>query len=414
MKTRRFMPLVAGIAATAMALTGCSETRLGEESAPSNDGPYRIFFTADMSGPTSSASRSVLAGVKAATEQVNEAGGIGGRQVELIENNDQNDPTMAVSALQEQINSGNRPDMVYPGGSSAVSLSLLPITTREEIFSAGATQSDLLNDPEKFPYHFGTTEPMATYVDALVAELQDKGHQKVAMAFSNDPTGQASESVYREVIETAGLEFTSVGYPTDALNMTPQLEQLRATDPDALVFEGYGTPVQYVIQSLTGMRWDVPAYGTATSSTFPLVDHFSPEQLANILAVQENWAVDDGDVADEMQNFAELAINTPEGSVIADTGIRTPAVAGATVQLARWAAEQTDGDTSAQALAAALTSGIAEDGGDATPWVTDAKGPNPYRYTATNHFPTGSPDVPLFISPGTYNERGFYVPGDVG
>lgn len=97
-----------------------------------------------------------------------------------------------------------------------------------------------------------------------------------------------------------------------------------------------------------------------------------------------------------------------------DTGIRTPAVAGATVQLARWAAEQTDGDTSAQAMAAALTSGIAEDGGDATPWVTDAKGPNPYRYTATNHFPTGSPDVPLFISPGTYNERGFYVPGDVG
>lgn len=408
------MPLVAGIAATAMALVGCSDTRLGEEAATSSDGPYRIFFTADMSGPTSSVSRSVLAGVKAATEQVNESGGISGRQVELIENNDQNDPTMAVSALQEQINSGNRPDMVYPGGSSAVSLSLLPITTREEIFSAGATQSDLLNNPEEFPYHFGTTEPMSTYVDALVNELQDKGHQKVAMAFSNDPTGQASESVYREVIEEAGLDFTSVGYPTDALNMTPQLEQLRANDPDALVFEGYGTPVQYVMQSLTGMRWDVPAYGTATSSAFPLVDHFSPEQLANVLVVQENWAIDDGEVAEEMTAFAERAIATSEGSVVADIGIRTPAVAGATVQLAQWAAEKTDGDTSAKAMAEALTSGIPEDGGEATPWVTDAKGPNPYRYTATNHFPTGSPEVPQFIKPGTYDELGLYVPGAQG
>lgn len=411
MKTTRLLPLVAGIAATALALTGCSDTRLGDDAATSTDGPYRIFFTADMSGPTSSASRAVLAGVKAATEQVNEAGGIGGREVELIENNDQNDPTMAVSALQEQINSGNRPDMVYPGGSSAVSLSLLPITTREEIFSAGATQSDLLNDPEKFPYHFGTTEPLKTYVQALVNELEEKDHQKVAMAFSNDPTGQASESVYREVIEEAGLEFTSVGYPTDALNMTPQLEQLRATDPDALVFEGYGTPVQYLIQSLTGMRWEIPAYGTATSSTFPLVDHFSPEQLASVLVVQENWAVNDGEVAEEMQVFAERSINTPEGSVIAETGIRTPAVAGATMQLARWAAEESDGDTSAQAMADALTSGIPEDGGDATPWVTDAMGPNPYRYTATNHFPAGSPEVPLFVKPGTYDELGLYVPG---
>lgn len=414
MTTRRLMPLVAGIAATAMALAGCGETRLGEEAAASSDGPYRIFFTADMSGPTSSVSRSVLAGVKAATEQVNDAGGIGGRQIELIENNDQNDPTKAVSALQEQISSGNRPDMVYPGGSSAVSLSLLPITTREEIFSAGATQSDLLNNPEEFPYHFGTTEPMATYVDALVNELQDKGHQKVAMAFSNDPTGQASEAVYREVIEAAGLDFTSVGYPTDALNMTPQLEQLRANGPDALVFEGYGTPVQYVMQSLTGMRWDIPAYGTATSSAFPLVDHFSPEQLTNVQVVQENWAIDDGQVAEEMIAFAERAIATPEGAVIADIGIRTPAVAGATVQLAQWAAEKTDGDTSAKAMAEALTSGIAEDGGEATPWVTDAKGPNPYRYTTTNHFPAGSPEVPQFIKPGTYDELGLYVPGAQG
>lgn len=411
MKTRRLKPFIAAIAATSMALAGCSDTRLGEEATASSEGPYRLFFTADMSGPTSSVSRSVLAGVRAATEQVNAAGGIGGRQVELIENNDQNDPTKAVSALQEQINSGNRPDMVYPGGSSAVSLSLLPLTTREQIFSAGATVSGQLNDPEQFPYHFGTPESVATNVQALVKELQDQGLRKVAMVFSNDPTGQASEAQYREGLESAGLEFRSVGYPSDSLDMTPQLEQLRATDPDALVFEGYGAPVQYLIRSLTGMRWDIPAYATTTASAFPLVEHFSPSELENILIIQENWAIEDGEVAEEMSRFAKEAAATPEGAEIAVTGIRTPAVAGATVHLAWWAAEQTDGDTSAQAMADALTSGIPEDGGDATPWVTDAKGPNPYRYSSTNHFPTGSPEVPLFVKPGTYNDIGLYVPG---
>lgn len=137
---------------------------------------------------------------------------------------------------------------------------------------------------------------------------------------------------------------------------------------------------------MTGMRWDIPAYGTATSFTFPLVDHFSPEQLDNVLIVQENWAVEDGEVAGDMLSFAEAAIDTPEGSVVADTGIRTPSVAGATVHLTHWAPEQTEGDTSAQAMADALTNGIPEDGGDATPWVTDAKGPtrlgSPLRTTS--------------------------------
>lgn len=401
--------LAVGALTLPLVLAGCGGQQLGEES--SSDGPYRVFFTADMTGPTATLSRALLSGMKVAVDDVNAAGGIGGREVELIDNNDQNDPTSAVSALQELINSGRTPDMVYPGGSSAVSLSLLPITTREEILTIGGTVASQLNDPEKFPYHFGTAELTDAYVPPFAMIAEKEGFRKVAMIFANNPTGQAAEAAYRDEIEAAGLEFVSVGYQPEALDMTPQLEQLRSQNPDALIFEGYGTPVQYLMRSRAGMRWDVPSYSTQTSSTYPFVSDFSDEQLEGVRVIQSNWTVDEGETPTEMVEFIEKVKELPEGDTLEETGVRLPAVSAATFQLAAWAAETNGGKTDAESIIETFYNDLPEEGGDATPWVTDAKGPNPYRFTPEDHFPLSPPEIFLYIEPGMYDDGGMYVPG---
>lgn len=392
-----------------LVLAGCGGQQLGEES--SSDGPFRVFFTADMTGATSTLNRALLSGIKVAVDDANANGGIGGREVELIENNDQNDPTSAVSALQEQINSGNKPDLVYPGGSSAVSLSLLPITTREEILTIGATVASQLNDPESFPYHFGTAELTNAYVPPFGQIAAEQGFEKIAMIFANNPTGQAAEAAYREDLEAAGMEFVSVGYQPDGLDMTPQLEQLRSQNPDALIFEGYGTPVQYLMRSRSGMRWDIPSFSTQTSSTFPFVDNFSEEELENVRVIQSNWTVDEGETPEEMVEFIDKVKATPEGDTLAETGVRLPAVSAATVQLTAWAVEQNEGETDTASIIETFYESLPEEGGDATPWVTDSKGPNAYRYSEDDHFPFSPPEIFLYIEPGMYDETGMYVPG---
>lgn len=407
--SRSVTRLVAGALVLPLVLAGCGGQQLGEES--STDGPFRVFFTADMTGATSTLNRALLSGIKVAVDDANANGGIGGREVELIQNNDQNDPTSAVSALQEQINSGNKPDLVYPGGSSAVSLSLLPITTREEILTIGATVASQLNDPETFPYHFGTAELTKAYVPPFVRIAEEQGFGKVAMIFSNNPTGQAAEAAYRKDLEAAGLEFVSVGYQPDALDMTPQLEQLRSQNPDALVFEGYGTPVQYLMRSRSGMRWNIPSFSTQTSSTYPFVDNFSEEELEEVRVIQSNWTVNQGETPEEMVEFIEKVKATPEGDTLPKTGVRLPAVSAATLQLAAWAVEQNGGKTDVAPIIETFYESLPEEGGDATPWVTDSKGPNAYRYTKDNHFPFSPPEIFLYIEPGMYDETGMYVPG---
>ncbi|KAA0918447.1 ABC transporter substrate-binding protein [Dietzia sp. ANT_WB102] len=407
--SRTVPKLLAGALALPLVLAGCGGQQLGEEA--SSDGPYRVFFTADMTGATATLSRALLSGMKVAVDDVNAAGGIGGRQVELIENNDQNDPTSAVSALQELINSGRKPDLVYPGGSSAVSLSLLPITTREEILTIGGTVASQLNDPESFPYHFGTAELTDAYVPPFTMIAEERGFEKVAMIFSNNPTGQAAEVAYREEITAAGLEFVSVGYQPDALDMTPQLEQLRSQNPDALIFEGYGTPVQYLMRSRSGMRWDVPSFSTQTSSTYPFVDDFSAAELEQVRVIQSNWTVDEGETPAEMVEFIDKVKALPEGDTLSKTGVRLPAVSAATFQLTAWAAEKNGGKTDTASIIDTFYNDLPEEGGDATPWVTDSKGPNPYRFTEENHFPLSPPEIFLYIEPGMYDAGGMYVPG---
>ncbi|GLB63407.1 hypothetical protein NCCP2495_12850 [Dietzia sp. NCCP-2495] len=401
--------VLAGALALPLVLAGCGGQQLGEES--SSDGPFRVFFTADMTGATSTLNRALLSGIKVAVDDANAAGGIGGREVVLVENNDQNDPTSAVSALQEQINSGNKPDLVYPGGSSAVSLSLLPITTREEILTIGATVASQLNDPEKFPYHFGTAELTDAYVPPFVQIAEERDFTKVAMIFSNNPTGQAAEAAYREEVEGAGLEFVSVGYQPDALDMTPQLEQLRSQNPDALIFEGYGTPVQYLMRSRSGMRWDIPSFSTQTSSTYPFVNDFSEEELEAVRVIQSNWTVNEGETPAEMASFIDKVKEMPEGDTLHQTGVRLPAVSAAAVQLTAWAVEQNGGATDTESIVDTFYNDLPEEGGDATPWVTDSKGPNPYHYSEETHFPFSPPEIFLYIEPGMYDDGGMYVPG---
>lgn len=408
-KKSRLAKFGAAAVASVLILTGCSGNKLGEEGE--SDGTFKVFFTADMSGATATFNRGLLSGIKAAIGEINENGGVAGREIELVEHNDQNDPTTAVSALQKEINSGNRPDLVYPGGSSAVTLSLLPITSKEKILSLGATVATEVNDPDKYPYHFGTAEPGQAYVPAFIKIAQEQGYKKVAMIYANTPTGQAAEKYYREAIEAEGMELQAVGYDNTALDMTPQLAQLKSGNPDALVLDGYGTPVQYVVRSRAGMNWDIPTFTDQTASTFPFVAQFSDEELTGLKVVQANWTVREDVVPEEMKKFVETVKQHPEADTLDKTGVRLSAVAAATVQLVAWAAEHNGGKTDADSITNTLENDLPEKGGDATPWVTDSKGENYFRFSGDDHFPTPLPGTYLYIDPGMYDEDGLYIPG---
>ena len=129
--------------------------------------PYVYLFSADLTGSLQQFSIAEELGINAAITDINANGGILGRQVVLQTQNDQNDPTTAVNLLEQRLSSGKKPDAMYPGGSSAVSLALQPVMTQNKILATDATSSDALNVPSKYPYFFGVS-PVGVHPGAVI------------------------------------------------------------------------------------------------------------------------------------------------------------------------------------------------------------------------------------------------------
>src|SRR5581483_5493785 len=65
--------------------------------------PLRIGWLAALRGPSSPAAIGFDRGVRHRVDQINAAGGVKGRKIELVTRDTQGDPTKAVNATQEMI-----------------------------------------------------------------------------------------------------------------------------------------------------------------------------------------------------------------------------------------------------------------------------------------------------------------------
>src|SRR5690606_34489135 len=205
---------------------------------------------------------------KAAVEVLNERGGILGNKVvyELIETG--GDPTTAVTKLNERLASGPKPHLILPGNTSAEALPMAPVITQAKVLSVQQAGAADLNNPEKFPYLFQVVPTNASMAAQLVQFLQKNNWNRVAMISGKDAFGQATAEATRKALAEAGIELVGdETYSAENLDMTAQLERLRAADPDVLFMQGAGSPVGYILESREKLGWmDIPVIADSTAS----------------------------------------------------------------------------------------------------------------------------------------------------
>jgi branched-chain amino acid transport system substrate-binding protein len=394
---------------TSSTTAGASATTVKLDTA----NPFVYLLSADFTGALQQFSVAEQLGINAAIKDINATGGILGRQVVLQTQNDQNDPTTAVNLLQQRLSTGKKPDAMYPGGSSAVSLALEPVLTQNKILATDATSSDALNNPAKYPYFFGVSQLASTPVPSFISNLQTKGYKKIGMIFANNATGQTTEASFSKGIKAAGLDFTSVSYSQNSLDMTPQLQQLKAANVDAVIFNAFGTDTLYIIKSRNQMGWNTePFYADQTAAAYAYAKNFQPADLKNVFiqtsnaflanGVATNWSLLQHFIATVKAEEGGPAELTANGAGLAAVGYNAMTMAKIGMQQAK--------STDADAVKAAL-----ENLQVPSPFPFIVFGPNSefgsYNYSATNHFPTLKPTAFAYVVPGTYNADGLYVPG---
>ena len=414
----------AGLAVLPLAvLAACGSSGSGKASGSSSTtaanekalGPYTFLYSGDFTGATQTYTQAEVAGLKIAAAEINAKGGILGRQINIVTDNDQNDPTTAVNLLEQKLSSGTKIDAMYPGGSSEVTQALVPITTRNKILTVDATSDTSLNDPAKYPYHFGDSESVAQTIPPFVKLAQSKGWKKVAVIYGNDTTGQAVVAGYTSALKAVGITTVSQAYQDSSLDMTPQLSALQADHPDALIVSSYGVPSIYVLKSRAQMGWfSTPAYGDLITSAMPLAKLMPAAALANYFAqASQTTLASNPDVAKDpaMQKMISDAKAMGYSAQLSGVGAGLLAVGFNVLQLINYGATQAH-STSGTAVAKALeTLHSHQPPGPYPPWVVYFGKYGGFNYSSTNHFPTVNVANFAYVPPGTNNADGLLVPG---
>jgi branched-chain amino acid transport system substrate-binding protein len=235
--------------------------------------PILIGYLPALTGPSSSTGVGINRGTQLAVQEINAAGGVDGRQIELITRDTQSDPTKAVNAAAE-LTRGQKVSVVLGPVNSGESLAVVPLLARTNTPQVHPCWVDNLADPKKYPMCFRngpTNQQIGAAANRYVVEVLKR--KKVAVISDTTGYGTASVKTYVPMLKTKGADVVYEGN-VDAAN--PDLKPELPWSVNA----GF---LSRIINTRGQMEWDVPIVGQTTlgsGQTKALLD--KPEYWAKV------------------------------------------------------------------------------------------------------------------------------------
>ncbi|MDR7434084.1 MAG: ABC transporter substrate-binding protein [Armatimonadota bacterium] len=223
----------------------------------SQERPMKIAFLSSLSGPFAFWGVNARDGMKMAIAEVNEAGGVLGRPVELVERDDRNNPAEAITSFRSLV---EREGILAAGGviSSDVALAVSreAESLRVPLFLTMAGSHAILRKSSRYTFRTClVAAPM--YVQAIAAIIQYAKHARVGAIIADYAWGHAiRESLERYVATLPGVRLQVEVAPVTAADFTPYLRRLQGFDPQILVIAGHppGNPIIVRQAAELGMR----------------------------------------------------------------------------------------------------------------------------------------------------------------
>jgi len=238
----------------------------------------------DLSGPIKSWGIPASNGAKLAVEQINAAGGINGRRIRYILEDDAYDPKKAVLATQKLIELDKVFSIISPMG-SATTLAPLPIVQAAGItnlFSITAAEFTYAMDPKK-PEDRLKFNIFSPYYDqartGIKYLIETKKPKKACIVFQDDEMGKNFTDAFKDQLKAMNIpEGTMVSFKRGATDFSSQVARLKA---DGCDFVSLGSVVRESVGILTV---------AAKSDYKPIWVAFSPTYVPDVVDLGKELA----------------------------------------------------------------------------------------------------------------------------
>ncbi|MFP5413371.1 MAG: ABC transporter substrate-binding protein [Gammaproteobacteria bacterium] len=176
-------------------------------------------------------------GMELAVEQINAAGGIGGKQVELVIRDDNANPGDAVRAAEELV-SRERVDLLTGTFLSHIGLALTDFAKQKKVFFLAAEPlTDKITWQNGNRYTFRLRPSTYMQVAMLVPDAAAMKKKRWALVYPNYEYGQSAAATFKELMKAAqpDIEFvTEQAPPLGKVDAGSVVQALADSKPDAI------------------------------------------------------------------------------------------------------------------------------------------------------------------------------------
>ena len=190
--------------AVALVATACAES-------PGSDSDEIVIAVAQpLSGPVSAQGNAVAEGAKIAAEEINDAGGVDGKDIKLVIEDDANDPATCVSVAQ-RFATKVQPAAVMGGWGSSCTLAMQPVLERAKVpLLVETSSSDLVTSTEDegqgSDYTFRISPTSSMEATALKPVLEELGSEKIFTLSVNNDFGLGAAEHYGDLFSEMGAD----------------------------------------------------------------------------------------------------------------------------------------------------------------------------------------------------------------
>lgn len=214
-----------------------------------SDGKIILGQAAALEGPAAALGTGMRTGLTAAFAEVNAAGGVHGRKIELISYDDGYEPDKSIAQVKKLINDDKVFGLIGAVG-TPTSKATQPIATEAKVpFIGPFTGAGFLRDAS----HGNIINVRATYAaetEAWIKHLVDGQKLKnIAILYQDDAFGRVGLKGVNAALEKRGMKLVAEGtYQRNTTAVKSAVLKIRKAKPDAVVMVGAYKPISEFIK----------------------------------------------------------------------------------------------------------------------------------------------------------------------
>jgi branched-chain amino acid transport system substrate-binding protein len=209
----------------------------------------KIGLIQPVSGPAAYNGKNTVDGARLAEIEVNAAGGVLGKKIELVLQDGKNDPAESLNAAEKLLGRDGVKILIGAWGSSST-LAIMPLVQRSEVPLIVETSTAEKITESGNPWVFRISSNSKIDADALQPHLvKTLGLKKVAFMAANNDFGRAVVNNWTRVLTPQGATVVATEYHKPGeTNFAPTLTKIKNLGADSIVITSDSSTLSNIVK----------------------------------------------------------------------------------------------------------------------------------------------------------------------